>query len=384
MKIGIDATFIGSEKPTGLAIYTRNIVNELIKLHADIVLWTTDDAGFCVPKERIRPVLDEFAFLGKSRFIIRPIWMELKFTGIIKREKVDILFSTVPGGMRFCPVPHVVTVHDLTPLAFSGDSPKSVQLNYRYRLGKILERTSAIIADSEWTRADICRFYRIPQEKIQVIPLGYDRDLFKPRYEPHVLENYGLKGISYILAVGSDKPRKNLQRLVASFGMMQDSSHYLVLAGLHGSAAKKRILKEALVSGANERILFLDYVRNEDLPVLYSGATLFCYPSLYEGFGLPVLEAMACGTPVVASNATSIPEVAGQAAILVNPLNCEEIAVAMDLIINDTNRRNALRAAGLERVTCFSWEQAAKKTLSVLKLAVKSKIHHELKQGCNV
>jgi len=369
MRIGIDATFIGSEKPTGLAVYTRNIVNELVKLQADVVLWTADRAGFCVPKERIRPVLDEFAFLGQNRFIVRPVWMELRFPGLIKREHIDILFSTVPGGMWSCPVPHVVTVHDLTPLAFPGDSPTSVQLNYRYRLGKILERTEAIIADSAWTRDDICRFYNIPSEKIQVIPLGYDRDLFVPQNGSELPVNYGLQGISYILAVGSDKPRKNLLRLVRAFGMMQNDSHCLVLAGLHGDSAKKRIMEEASAYGTNDRVKFLDYVRDEDLPALYTGATLFCYPSLYEGFGLPVLEAMACGTPVLASNTTSVPEVAGQAAILVNPMSCEEIAAAMDLILDDVDRRDMMRVAGLEQVTKFSWEQAAKDTLSVLQCA---------------
>lgn len=369
MRIGIDATYIGSEKPTGLAIYTRNIVNELIKLHSEVVLWTAEESGFRLPQERIRRVLDEFSFLGRNRFIVRPIWMELQFPNLIKQEKIDILFSTVPGGMWACPVPHVVTVHDLTPLAFPGDSPKSVQLNFRYRLGKILERTEAIIAVSAWTRDDICKFYKIPREKIQVIPLGYDRDLFKPHHNLELLYNYGLYGIPYILAVGSDSPRKNLICLVRSFGRMRDSSHFLVLAGLHSDLTKKRIIEEANILGVKDRIRFLGYVSDEDLPLLYSGATLYCYPSLYEGFGLPVLEAMACGTPVVASNATSIPEVAGQAAILVDPLNCEEFAAAMDLVLDDADKRDSLRAAGLERVTMFSWEQAAKETLSVLQRA---------------
>lgn len=367
MKIGIDATFIGSEKPTGLAIYTRNIVNELMKLHDDLVLWTADESGFNLSREQIRPVLEEFSFLGQNRFVVRPAWMELRFPALIKREKIDILFSTVPGGMRTCPVPHIVTVHDLTPISFPGDSPKSVQLNYRYRLGKILERAAAIIADSIWTRDDICKFYKIPQEKIRVIQLGYDRDLFMPRHEPDVLKKYGLLGLPYILAVGSANPRKNLLRLVRSFGLLKNSSHYLVLAGLHESNAKKQMMDEATAVAVNDRIIFLDYVRDEDLPVLYSGATLFCYPSLYEGFGLPVLEAMACGTPVVASSTTSIPEVAGQAALLIDPLDCEEMSSAMDLVIGDMTHRDALRAAGLQQVKDFSWEKTASNTLAILK-----------------
>jgi glycosyltransferase involved in cell wall biosynthesis len=366
MRIGVDATFIGSEKPTGLAIYTRNIVNELLKMHTDLVLWASDGSGFSIPGEYVRTVLDEFAFLGQHRFIVRPVWMELFFSSHIQREQVDILFSTVPGGMWSCPVPHVVTVHDLTPLAVPGDSPLSVQLNYRYRLGRILERCDAIIADSVWTREDICRFYGIPEGIIHVIPLGYDRDLFRPRHEPKILNTYGLKGIPYILAVGSDKPRKNLYRLVQSFGMMLDRVHYLALVGLHSKASKQRIMEVARPFGVGDRIRFLDYVKDEDLPVLYSGATLYCYPSLYEGFGLPVLEAMACGTPVVASNATSIPEVVGDAGILVDPMNCEEIAAAMDLIICNSDLRDSLRFTGLERVTNFSWERAAKETLSLI------------------
>lgn len=370
MRIGIDATFIGSEKPTGLAIYTRNIVKELSKLHGDILLWSSDCSGFCLTQDHVRPVLKTFAFLGQNRFIVRPFWMELQFPSLIKREQVDILFSTVPGGMRYCPVPHVVTVHDMTPLTFPGDSPRSVQLNYRYRLGNILEKASAVIADSVWTRDDIHRFYKIPKEKIFVIPLGYDCEIFLPRQDLELLECYGLQKIPYILAVGGDKPRKNLLRLVRSFGIMRDHSHYLVLVGLHCKETKIQIFKEAESFGVKDKILFLEYVRDEDLSILYCGATLFCYPSLYEGFGLPVLEAMACGTPVVASNTTSIPEVAGKAAILIDPLNCEEISAAMELIISDATRRDFLRASGLDRVKSFSWQITAKETLAVIQSAV--------------
>jgi len=374
MKIGIDATFIGSEKPTGLGVYTRNIVNELLKLNDDMVLWSSDGGGFNLPQERMRPVLERFRFLGQNRFLVRPVWMELKFPALIQREKIDVLFSTVPGGMWACPVPHVVSVHDLTPLAVPGDSPKAVQLNYRYRLGKILERSAAIIAISASTKDDICRFYQIPPEKIQVVHLAYDKELFQPRHCPEVLGNYGLQGVPYILSVGSDMSRKNLLRLARSFAALRNHSHCLVLAGLHSPEVKKRLLAEAaaVAQGAELRIRFLDYVRDKDLPVLYSGATLFCYPSLYEGFGLPVLEAMACGTAVVASNTTSIPEVAGQAALLVDPTDCEALAAALDAVLDDAGRREAMRAAGLKQVTSFSWQRAAQEILSVLQGAVRS------------
>jgi len=370
MRIGIDATFVGTSRPTGLGVYTVNIVNELAKVHDDIVIWTSSEYGFKVDPLRVKMVLHHGKVLGDYLYLLRPLWMELCFPGYIRREKVDVLFSTVPGGMLFCPVPHVVTVHDLTPLSFPGDSPRSVQLNFKYRLRKILNQTSEIIANSVWTRDDICRFYSIPQDKIHVIPLGYDSDRFVPRYDTDVLKGYGLLGIPYILAVGSVSPRKNLNRLVSSFCMMKNKSHSLVLVGFCEIKAREQILTVANSLGVKGRIRFLDYVNDEDLSVLYSGATLFCYPSLYEGFGLPVLESMACGTPVVASNTTSIPEVAGDAALLVNPLSCDEISAALDQIVNDEKLRSSLITSGLKRVAGFSWEKMAKDTLSVLQRAI--------------
>lgn len=366
MRIGIDATFVGTSRPTGLGVYTVNIVNELSKIHDDIVVWISAELGFKIDSSRVKSVLKYGKHLGDYLYLLRPFWMEFCFSRHIKREKTDVLFSTVPGGMWSCPVPHVVTVHDLTPLSVPGDSPGSVKLNYKYRLGKILERTASIIAVSAWTRDDICRFYKIRPEKVHVIPLGYDRELFKPFNNLGPLVSYGLQGIPYILAVGSEKPRKNLLRLVKSFGIMKNTSHHLVLAGLHGTDAKNLVFEHAAALGVKDRIKFIDYVKDEDLPILYSGATMFCYPSLYEGFGLPVLEAMACGTPVITSNTTSIPEVAGDAAVIVDPQNSEDIASAMDTVIDAPDLRASLQKAGLERVKLFSWEQTALKTLAVL------------------
>lgn len=366
MRIGIDATFVGTSRPTGLGVYTLNIVNELSKIHGDIILWTSGDYGFKLDPSRVKSVLEHGKYFGDYLYLLRPFWMELCFPKYIRREKIDVLFSTVPGGMWSCPVPHVVTLHDLTPMSFPKDSPKSVQLNFKYRLGKILDKAAAIVAVSEWTRNDLCRFYKITHEKVHVIPLGYDRKLFVPSRNFKTLDDYGLQGLPYILSVGSDNPRKNLLRLVKSFGIMKDRSHYLVLAGLHRPDSKKMIMANAAALGVDDRIKFIDYVKEEDLPVLYSGATMFCYPSLYEGFGLPVLEAMACGTVVITSNSTSIPEVAGDAAILVNPEKCEEIASSMDAVIDSPALKVSLQKAGLERVKLFSWEQTALKTSAVL------------------
>lgn len=371
MRIGIDATFIGTEKPTGLAVYTRNVVNELAKLHDDVVLWTADDTGFSLPSERIRPVLREFAFLGQKRFMVRPLWMEFFFPGYLRKMGVDVLYSTVPGGMARCPVPHVVTVHDLTPITFPEDHPRSVQWNYMHRLPTLLKNAAAVIADSEHTKLDIINQYGLNPAHLRVIGLGYDVENFRPLGDQETLDRYGLRRRKYIIAVGSANRRKNLEMLIAALGKVRERlPHRLVLAGPLSPSQQLRLRETARKSGVEERLVFPGYVPYGELPALYVGAELFTYLSLYEGFGLPVLEAMACGTPVLASNTTSIPEVAGDAAVLVDPTDREAIAEALVKIVLHPESKLALSNAGLERVKYFSWQRTAKEVLGVLKSVV--------------
>lgn len=372
MKIGIDATFIGTENPTGLAVYTRNVVNELAKLHEDIVLWTAAETGFALPGERVRSVLREFAFLGQKRFMIRPLWMELFFPGLLRSEGVDVLYSTVPGGMMHCPVPHVVTVHDLTPIVYPEDHPRSVRWNYCKRLPKILARSAAVIADSEHTKLDIVSHYGLDPNHIKVISLGYDAANFRPVNDDSTLARYGLSRGEYLVAVGSANRRKNLETLIAAFSRVNDRiPHQLVLAGPISPSQEQSLRDIAKQHRTEDRLIFTGYIPDADLPVIYNGAAMFAYISLYEGFGLPVLEAMACGVPVIASNTTSIPEVAGNAAFLVEPLDCAAVADAILKIATDDKIREYLKRAGQERAGSFSWEKTAEDIYGVL-----LRVHH--------
>lgn len=368
MRIGIDATFVGTAQPTGLEIYTLNVVNELAKLHDDIVIWTSKDIGFQLDPERVRQVLRRFSFLGQNLFALRPFWMELVFPQLLRRSRADILLSTVPGGMRFNPVPHVVVVHDLTPITCPGEAPASVRWNFEHRLPGILSRAAAVVAVSRATRNDIVERYAVAAEKVQVVYEGYDRDNFVPGCDPAVLNRFHLREKNYILAVGSANPRKNLGRLVDAFGAVQGMvPHDLALAGPFSESEKTALRQRAARHGCSERVRFLGYVAYRELPQLYSGAALVAYLSLYEGFGLPVLEAMACGAPVLASATTSIPEVAGDAALLVDPLDGAAIASALTRLLEDRLLLGELASKGIKRAQMFSWHQAAGELLAIMK-----------------
>lgn len=372
MRIGVDATFIGTRKPTGLAVYTWNIVNELVRLHGDIVVWTSDDYGFDISPEKIRPVMQRLSFLGEKRYMARPLWMEFVLPKLILRENVDLVFSTVPGGISVSPVPHVITVHDLTPLAYPVDHPLTVQWNFRRRLPFILKNSARVVAVSEYTKQDIVKYFGICPSHVEVIGEGYDSVNFRPVESPTTLARYGLRKGQYIATVGSATQRKNHQSLIAALGLIREKvPHKLVLVGPVSRAQERRLRRIAREHGVEERMVFPGYIPYQDLPVLYSGSATFVYISLYEGFGLPVLEAMACGAPVLASNTTSIPEVAGDAAFLVDPVDHVAVSEVLLKVLSDHSVRERLVTSGFEQASRFSWRNSAEALLTCLHKSLK-------------
>lgn len=367
MRIGIDATTIYTNRPTGLGVYSVNVINELARLHDNMVVWTVDDSNLQLEPQQVRNVLQPFKFLGDHLFQLRPLWVEGVLPHLIRREKVDILYSTIPNGLCRSPVPHVVTVHDIIPLAFPEDAPRSVRWNFRFRLPKIFNRAAAIVAVSDYTRLDLLRHYNLDPKKVQVISEGYDQANFMPPDDLSPLATYGLKPNGYILYVGNSSPRKNIINLIKAFSRVSENvSQDLVLAG--GKAPSQiRLIKEcAIQSGVANRVKLLNYVPYRDLRVLYGGASLFAFLSAYEGFGLPVLEAMACGAAVLSANSTSLPEVTGDAALLVDPFDISAIADQLHAALKDDSLRESLRKQALERCRLFSWERTAREVLGLL------------------
>ncbi len=282
---------------------------------------------------------------------------------------MDLFHATEHLLPRLSSVRTVFTLHDLIFL-FHPETHKPLNRWFlTLMMPRFLRAADAVIAVSECTRRDAVRAYGIPEEKITVIYEGVS-----PRFRPASPEAIQAVRAKYrlperfILYVGTIEPRKNLTALLEAYAALQsrNTQHAarLVIVGKKGWLYEGffRRLREL---GLEERVYFTGYVPDEDLPALYSAADLFVFPSLYEGFGLPVLEAMACGVPVVCSNTSSLPEVAGDAALLADPTDIRALAAAMERALTDEALRASLRARGLERARQFTWEEAAKRTVEV-------------------
>jgi len=232
---------------------------------------------------------------------------------------------------------------------------------------RYIKRANHIIAVSESTKSDLVNYLKIPESKISVIYNGVDHNVFKPyRVRPyHVRLHYR----QYILYVGSERRRKNLGRLFVSFAALKREFPDLMLVKVGSLGRCKEFRSQTLETlsrlGITEDVIFVDHISELNLAYYYSSAALLAYPSLYEGFGLPLAEAMACGCPVVTSNTSSLPEVVGEAGIMVNPYDTRSLAQAMRQVLTDSELRDSMVRKGLEQSKKFSWERTAELTLQV-------------------
>jgi glycosyltransferase involved in cell wall biosynthesis len=269
------------------------------------------------------------------------------------------LFNSLPG---------VVTVHDLAYLLYPAHFPTKRRHYFQWLVPPSLRRARRIITVSENSKRDLCRLLAVPEEKVRVIYNGVEPQ-FRVATQPALVERVRAKyelPPKIVLSVGVLEPRKNLERLVQAFALLRQRGieHRLVLVGAAGWGYEN-LLRLPRELGLDDAVRFLGFVSQADLPLLYNAADLFVYPSLYEGFGLPALEAMACGTPVVVSHVSSLPEVVGDAGVLVDPHSVEGIAEAIYRCLRSDGLREELREAGLKQAARFSWHEAARQTLQV-------------------
>jgi alpha-1,3-rhamnosyl/mannosyltransferase len=259
----------------------------------------------------------------------------------------------------------VVTIHDLTLVLFPEWHPRARVSSMASEIARSVEIADHILADSASTRDDIVKHFSIRSERISVVPLAADQS-FKPLPAPEVqrvLSDWGLARDGYLLFMGTIEPRKNLLRLLQAVELAGNRTGPLVIAGADGWGSDEVASRIQALRRAG-RLMYLGYVPDNARPALVNGARGFVYPSLYEGFGLPVLEAMACGVPVLASNVSSLPEVVGDAGLLVDPSDVDAIAQGMVRLWDDEALRRDLSARGLRRAAGFSWERTARQTLT--------------------
>ncbi len=354
-------------KPTGITTYATNLVPHLHSLNPTLL---SPLASRLPPFQRGAtggsPLASDYTYYpvppdlnpdyGTKGHLRRLLWTQLQLRQIYKQLRSSLLFSPVPEAPLFANCRYIVTVHDLIPLRFP--KPFSPLTNYqRYYVPQVLAQAQHIICNSTATAQDISHFFQIPASKITPILLAHDANHFR---------FLNLPRSNYFLYIGRHDPYKNLQRIIAAFAALKNPDYELWLAGSIDLRYTPKLQADIERLNITTRVKFFDYVPYSQLPDLLNKAIALVFPSLWEGFGLPVLEAMACGTPVITSNLSSLSEVAGEAALLVNPYKTEEITAAMQAIVTDANLRSHLSQLGILRAKQFSWAKTGLATVEVL------------------
>lgn len=388
MLIGIDASRATVKRRTGTETYSVHVIQEMLRLGQGhrFRLYTNGPApeGLFNPPLRAHPERSETESKEQAASGVevrsipfRRLWTHARLSAEMLGQAPDVLFVPAHVLPLIHPRASVVTVHDLGYL-FYPEAHKPADRRYLdWSTRWNAHQAAVVLADSQATKADLVRAYGAPEDKIQVVYLGRDESLKQvtnPLRLAAVRARYDLAQ-RYLLYVGTLQPRKNLARVVQAFericGRPELAGVQLVLAGKQGWLYES-LFAQVAAQGLEERVIFPGYIPDEDLPALLSAATAFVFPSLYEGFGIPVLEAGGCGVPVITSNTSSLPEVAGDAALLVDPLDVDAIADAMYRLVTDPELTAELRRRGHENVKRFSWEKCARETLAVLESVVQS------------
>jgi len=298
---------------------------------------------------------------------LRILWEQIILPVYSMKDRLDLFHYTDHALSLFQTTrPTIITVHDIAYVRFPNLLNKSRQIYKKNILRVSIERADIIVADSFSTKRDIIKYYGVEEEKIKVVHLGVE-SRFRPISNVEEYRQRNNLPSKIILNVGTLEPRKNVVTLIKAFKKLKEKGckdYKLVIAGERGWLYRQ-IFKEATLGNIEQEILFLGVVSDDDLPQLYNCADIFVYPSLYEGFGLPPLEAMACGIPVITSNTSSLPEVVGDAGIMVNPTDVNSLCEVMYSVLTDKELRNRMSRMGRERSKLFSWNKAANEILEI-------------------
>ena len=361
-RIGINASIIG-RNPTGLGIYSINLIRELDATRDDLVVYTScQEALGSLRAQVVRvPAATRPEYSVRGHFA-RLLWLQTALWIKVRAHGLRVILNTVPEGILGAPIPQVTVVHDLLPLLFPAEYPRQ-QYYFRIFVPRILQASQVVVADSASTRRGIIQNYGLPPEKVRVVHPGYDAQMFFPIGSGATFRQED----PYCLYVGNLLPHKNLLRLLDAVAILRRRRPCRLIIRGEGRPAYAQALQERVETlGLGGAVTFLGYTSEAGLRELYSRAACLVLPSLGEGFGLPVLEAMACGPPVVTANTSSLPEVAGDAALTVDPNDTIALADALHRALTDRALSDDLRRRGLERVRLFTWRRTAEQLSRLL------------------
>ena len=359
------------DKPTGIATYARNVIENLSSLNPTLL--SAQKLGsfkyYSIP-DNMTPAQ------GSKGHFKRLLWTQFKLPEIYKQLAADLIYTPIPEAPLYSKCRYIVMCHDLIPLRFPrATSPLT---NYfRYIVPQVLQQAEHIICNSEATAKDIVNFYGIAASKITPILLGYDASNFYPRTSSDAIATSPVTlcwkptrpcwlANPYFLYLGRQDPYKNLTGLITAFAAIPNKDYHLAIAGLSDPRYTPQLQQQVQALGIEDRIIWLDYLNYQELPVVISNAIALVFPTLWEGFGLPALEAMACGTPVITSNLASLPEITGDAAILIDPYNTVSITSAMLAIGADCQMRSQLSQLGIQQAQKFGWDKTGAATKEIL------------------
>nr|WP_257720226.1 glycosyltransferase family 1 protein [Heliomicrobium modesticaldum] len=366
VRIGIDARAAIWYRGTGIGTYTYQLCRHLYDLYDAAaperlrLFWPGEEyRQLHITQEEVFRLVEQ----NRERF-----WEEVHIPQAIQREKIDLYHVPQNGiglpASKACKL--VVTIHDLIPYICPETVGRGYLRIFLEEMPRILERVDHIIAPSRCTACDLMQIAGVPEEKITVIYEAAEpiyRPLDKARARAFMQEKYGVSR-PYVLYVGGFSPRKNLRLLIHAFHQVRRQLPEDYCLVLPGKQSKEFNDIEIMVTsrGLQEHVHFIGFVGVDDLPWIYNGASVFVYPSLYEGFGLPPVEAMACGTPTLVANVASLPEVAGDGALLFSPVRAGQLEELLFALLTDPALAAELGERGLRRAACFSWRQAALST----------------------
>jgi glycosyltransferase involved in cell wall biosynthesis len=360
VKIAID---VRKWRDFGIGTYVRNLVRHLARVDQDstylLFCSDKDEAMLQDLPSNFQPIVEHSAGYGVREHLSIPLKL--------RRLGVELLHSPHYVRPLLCTIPSVVTIHDCIHLLFPQYLPNRMAWRYaRYMMGSAIRHSAVVFTVSEASRADILRFYPWANpEKVLVVPNAIDTDLLEDPGEDEkarVRERYQLRG-RFVLFAGNVKPHKNLDRLIEAFARVREQRGHddLQLLLIGDDVSRYGSLRRTVeATGLRQDVRFFGFVPHQTLAALYRMASVFAFPSLYEGFGLPPLEAMSCGTPVVTSRMSSLPEVVDDAALLVDPYSVEDIATGICQVLDDEDLRDRLVQKGLARARGFSWDRSAR------------------------